>query len=366
MDLGSEFLQARLFEEGQFRLQRTALLQDDEIERHKTRLRLLRTHVSTAKSNWAILFDRLQNKSNSLTRTLRQFRADRSSTLSALSSAHHIEHTRISSRHIHKVADLRARLVRACTSPSKSSSSFEGDETFNEILHSISDGADEIVNLADERATERIRDANKMLHSLNIQTRIRRRRMEDLQNQIDALRSRIERRRSKTESVFANIDRQMSTLTESNEASHLCREFTLDQIHREVSESEEVLRLRERLRSAHEHLALVKQRGHQRQEASQESLEHAIARKSRYAASLDALEVDNLTTDLLSKALDGERQDAVRLREAVARLDGELAKLREENIRLFRSVTARKYEIKSLTVPRIASPSGPSFLDLDA
>jgi chromosome segregation ATPase len=257
-------------------------------------------------------------------------------------------------------------LSRVCKSPSKSSSSFEGDETFTEIVHSITDDADEIAIDADERALRRIQNANEMLHFLKNQTRIRRRRMNDLENQIEILRSRIERRRSKTESALVIIDRQLSTLAASDEASQLHRDLAIDRIEREESEFDGVLRLRERLRRGHERLALVKQRGQQRQDESQESLENAIDRKSRYEASLDALEVDNIAADVISEALDDARQSAERLREGIARRNPELADLREENIHLFRRVNARKYEIKSLAVPRVGSPPRPSFLDFDA
>jgi chromosome segregation ATPase len=345
MELSHDRVQRRLLDHGKFQMKQTLVLQDDEIERLTTRLRLLRTRKLNIPTQFQLTHDRHRNTINTLTTTLRQIREQHISTLNTLLNKHRTRIAKITAEHSQNLSDFKRKSAKLSPSPVKRISFVEDDETFAELLQDINSRSQELLNQTEEKVTHTVEETDQTLERLKLQTRIARRRVADLVLQVEEMKSAIRKKKIKAEVKLSDIDARCRAAEVSAKASKSAYSFSVDDIEHAEVEPGDLLELREKVRNAQKDLAKKRERFEEKKKGFDQKLENLAMTKAKYQLSQAKRPPDTTRADLLARKRTEERRKIAEVRKKILELDPELKALRQENLNLLRKVNAQDYAI---------------------
>jgi chromosome segregation ATPase len=316
-------------------MKQTLVLQDDEIERLLQRLRGLRERASDSRARLDIAGERHRAAIGDLTHRLRRVRERRLASLDSLVAAHRSRVAKAAARHSRELSEFRERSARLARSPRAPP---PGDEdSFTEILASISAGAQDLASKADEKATRTIDETAAMLEQLKMRTRVGRRRVSDLLREIAEARAGIRRTRAQTGAALEDIGAR----TRAAESALAVPEGVADP----EREPAGLLDLRERVRAARQDLRRRRDALEQSKRSCEEKLENLEATRAKCELARNEARPDTARAAALAEERAAVRRAVAELRGRIMELDPQLKALRQENLSLLRKVNEQDYTV---------------------
>jgi myosin protein heavy chain len=332
-------VQRRLLERGQFQMKQTVVLQEDELDRLRDRLRDLRSTVAAGQSRLNHTNTQQQQRIHELTSELRRVNEKHSAAVDQLYSEHRSRVSTITGRHSREVAELKEKYAKLTRRSLERSASAQ--EELTEIVSTVPDEAQEIAR----KTEKKVNKTEAKLAVVKEQIRKSRRRTSEVMAQIDKAREEIENARGEAETKVPEIHEQAHNVKRA--AKGLKSEYVIAVQKMEESECEpmSLVQLRERVEIAKENLRVKKEQLEQRRRASAEKLEdleftRAKCELSRFEGTVDTSRVDSLAKRRLE-----EGKIIAQLREKVREYDPDLKALREENLDLLRKVAEEDYAV---------------------
>jgi chromosome segregation ATPase len=322
----------------------TIVLQDDEIERLRDRLSILRDRLSKSEKKYVLGNDRRRHKIEDLTDKLTQIREHHLSALSALYSNHRVLLAKAQERHSQALSDFKEQSAHRLKEASRPLPP-DDDETFAGVLREITDEAEGVVSRADEKTQRQIQETKDGLEKLKAQARLNRGRIDALRSQIADSESAIRKERTKHELALADLGVRTRIAEESVKTSVSALGIALEDIKTATEEPIEPTELRAQVREARRRVTEQKQKLEKRKAHYEEKFRRLAAERATQETALASERLGTTRLDLLLEKQRKERQKAAELQRKITEQDPELNALREENLELLRSVNEQDYKV---------------------
>jgi chromosome segregation ATPase len=326
-------LQKRIIDHGEFQMKQTIVLQDDEIERLKARLRIFKEWLGTSESGWAVKMKVRRQEVEELSTKIHKIVEHKKRVRASLIRDHKSAMKECRAEHQRRILDLN-------TDASKRRESQDLSREFNEsqVRESLEKSSEQIEALKKQLNELKAKESDEFrtsLARLKLHVKTRRVRVDELSDQISKTKREIivnrETMNKSLEEIKSKIRAAESQTRDVKENEHSIVEFDaenfaqLDTLKRDVNEAHDlVLGITGRMDLCQtEFMSKKKEYSNEKQQL--ESILEELRKKDNGIGILNeefANQLENM------KILEGRLVDC----------DVELKSLREKNVRLRRRV----------------------------
>lgn len=335
-----ERIQKRLINQGKFQLEQTLILQDDEIDRLKSRLRIMESRITKSRFRWALKAQTDQAQVETYRTKIKQIRDSKREKMKLLRNDHALAIKSIRDKHTQEISDIKRQLTLIFSKQAVPAS--PDHSAFSETLDALSQSIQRINSFKEEESSNRVSFTDREIAKADLRVRTLRVRSEELAILVEKARKKNAKIRAKCDSKVSEIQSKARIFDTEITANKSILDATLIKWESEEREPSSLAQLREQIHAAQCLRKSIKQRirvmnsefeaSNRVIEAEKSSLLHKFGHTNQVSSVID-----------IKSAIEHEQSLINETAAALASNDTLLEKLRKENVQLLRKVNKRDY-----------------------